>query len=139
MSATQAAPGPHAEAAPERCPRLDRAAIEAVLASGRRLLVQGGMGIHASDGLAGKVASHRGARLAGVGTVSAGVTSEEHLRREIRRLHDRTPQKTDDPQNQTDCFHHLVIKTRFEWGGDGDQNPLSMGRSIGDSAFVCQD
>jgi hypothetical protein len=27
--------------------RLDRAAVEAIVASGRRLLVQGGMGIHA--------------------------------------------------------------------------------------------
>jgi nitronate monooxygenase len=66
-------------------PRLDRAAIEAIVASGRRLLVQGGMGIHASDGIAGKVAAHRGARLVGVGTVSAVVKTPEHLRAEIRR------------------------------------------------------
>jgi nitronate monooxygenase len=66
-------------------PRLDRAAIEAILLSGRRLLVQGGMGIHASDGLAGKVAAHRGPRLVGVGTISAVVKTPEHLRREIRR------------------------------------------------------
>jgi NAD(P)H-dependent flavin oxidoreductase YrpB (nitropropane dioxygenase family) len=65
--------------------RLDRAAIEGLVASGRRLLVQGGMGIHASDGLAGKVAAHRGARLVGAGTISAVVKSEDHLRREIRR------------------------------------------------------
>jgi NAD(P)H-dependent flavin oxidoreductase YrpB (nitropropane dioxygenase family) len=49
------------------------------------------MGIHASDGLAGKVAAHRGARLVGVGTVSAVVKSEEHLRREIRRARREAP------------------------------------------------
>jgi hypothetical protein len=37
-------------------PKLDRTAIRAILATGKRLLVQGGMGIHASDGLAGKMA-----------------------------------------------------------------------------------
>jgi nitronate monooxygenase len=66
-------------------PRLDRAAIEAVLRSGRRLLVQGGMGIHASDGIAGKVAGHRGARLVGVGTISAVLKTPDQLRAEIRR------------------------------------------------------
>jgi nitronate monooxygenase len=71
--------------------KLDRAAIEAIVASGRRLLVQGGMGIHASDGLAGKVAGHRGARLVGVGTVSAVVKSPDHLRREIRRARAEAP------------------------------------------------
>ncbi len=65
--------------------RLDRAAIAGLVATGRRLLVQGGMGIHASDGLAGKVAAHRGARLVGAGTISAVVKSDDHLRREIRR------------------------------------------------------
>jgi NAD(P)H-dependent flavin oxidoreductase YrpB (nitropropane dioxygenase family) len=90
-SSPAAAAEPQPGAAPERCPRLDRAAIEAVVASGRRLLVQGGMGIHASDGLAGKVAAHRGARLVGVGTVSAVVKSEEHLRREIRRARREAP------------------------------------------------
>lgn len=66
-------------------PRLDRAAIEAVVRSGRRLLVQGAMGIHASDGLAGKIASHRGPRLVGVGTISAVLKTTEQLRAEIRR------------------------------------------------------
>jgi NAD(P)H-dependent flavin oxidoreductase YrpB (nitropropane dioxygenase family) len=66
-------------------PRLDRAAIEAIVASGRRLLVQGGMGINASDGISGKVAAHRGARLVGVGTISAVVKTPDHLRAEIRR------------------------------------------------------
>lgn len=65
--------------------RLDRAAVQGILASGRRLLVQGGMGIHASDGLSGKVAAHRGERLVGVGTVSAVVKSPDHFRAEIRR------------------------------------------------------
>jgi nitronate monooxygenase len=75
-------------AMPQECPpapRLDRAAIAEILASGRRLLVQGGMGIHASDGVAGKVAAHRGARLVGVGTISAVVKTPDHLRAEIRR------------------------------------------------------
>ena len=72
---------------PDPCalPRLDRSVIDAVIRSGRRLLVQGGMGIHASDGLAGKVAAHRGERLVGVGTVSAVVKTPHQLRAEIRR------------------------------------------------------
>ncbi|HET9554531.1 MAG TPA: nitronate monooxygenase [Anaeromyxobacteraceae bacterium] len=65
--------------------KLDRATIQAIVASGRRLLVQGGMGIHASDGLSGKVAQHRGDRLVGVGTISAVVKNPDHLRAEIRR------------------------------------------------------
>ncbi len=70
---------------PAPFPRLDRRAIEAIVRSGRRLLVQGGMGIHASDGLSGKVAAHRGARLVGVGTISAVVKTPEQLRAELRR------------------------------------------------------
>jgi len=66
-------------------PPLDRAAIAAVLASGRRLLVQGAMGINASDGLSGKVAATRTPRLVGVGTVSAVVKTPERLAQEIRR------------------------------------------------------
>jgi nitronate monooxygenase len=73
------------------CPPLDRAAIASVLAAGRRLVVQGGMGIHASDGLAGKVAAHRGARLVGVGTVSAVLKTQAHLRAEIRRAKAEAP------------------------------------------------
>jgi NAD(P)H-dependent flavin oxidoreductase YrpB (nitropropane dioxygenase family) len=72
-------------------PRLDRAAVEAIVASGRRLLVQGGMGINASDGVAGKVAAHRGARLVGVGTISAVVKTPDHLRAEIRRAKHEAP------------------------------------------------
>src|SRR5690349_2974843 len=74
-----------------RAPRLDRAAIEAIVASGKRLLVQGAMGIHASDGLAGKVAAARSARLVGAGTVSAVVKSEAMLRAEIRRARAEAP------------------------------------------------
>jgi NAD(P)H-dependent flavin oxidoreductase YrpB (nitropropane dioxygenase family) len=66
-------------------PPLDRAAIEAIVASGRRLLVQGGMGIHASDGLSGKVAAWNGLHLVGAGTVSAVVKTPAHFRAEIRR------------------------------------------------------
>jgi NAD(P)H-dependent flavin oxidoreductase YrpB (nitropropane dioxygenase family) len=72
-------------------PRLDRAAIEAVVASGRRLLVQGAMGIHASDGISGKVAAHRGERLVGVGTISAVLKTPEQLRGEIHRARADAP------------------------------------------------
>jgi nitronate monooxygenase len=74
-----------------RAPKLDRAAIEAIVASGKRLLVQGAMGIHASDGLAGKVAAAHSARLVGAGTVSAVVKSEAMLRGEIRRARAEAP------------------------------------------------
>jgi NAD(P)H-dependent flavin oxidoreductase YrpB (nitropropane dioxygenase family) len=75
----------HAEERSQPSPPLDRAAIAGIVASGRRLLVQGGMGIHASDGLSGKVAAHRGDRLVGVGTISAVLKTSEQLRNEIRR------------------------------------------------------
>src|SRR5512138_778745 len=78
-------PNPHPVVHPCPLPRLDRAAIEGVLRSGRRLLVQGAMGVHASDGIAGKVAAHRGPRLVGVGTISAVVKTPEQLRAEIHR------------------------------------------------------
>jgi NAD(P)H-dependent flavin oxidoreductase YrpB (nitropropane dioxygenase family) len=70
---------------------LDRSAIEAVMRSGRRLLVQGAMGVNASDGLAGKVARHRGARLVGVGTISGVVKTDEQLRAEILRARREAP------------------------------------------------
>jgi NAD(P)H-dependent flavin oxidoreductase YrpB (nitropropane dioxygenase family) len=70
---------------------LDRSAIAEVLRSGRRLLVQGGMGIHASDGLAGKVARHRGERLVGVGTISGVIKTDEQLRLEIARARAEAP------------------------------------------------
>src|SRR5512140_3911137 len=79
--------------APETAPlaRLDRAAIQGILAAGRRLLVQGAMGIHASDGLAGKVARHRGERLVGVGTISGVVKTDAQLRAEIARARREAP------------------------------------------------
>ncbi|HTP49760.1 MAG TPA: nitronate monooxygenase [Anaeromyxobacteraceae bacterium] len=72
-------------------PKLSRAAIADVVGSGKRLLVQGGMGIHASDGLAGKVAAVRSDRFVGVGTVSAVIKTPEHLRAEIRRAKAEAP------------------------------------------------
>jgi nitronate monooxygenase len=88
----------HADATPVHspetlasAPRLDRAAIADVLRSGRRLLVQGGMGINASDGLSGVVARHSGPRLVGVGTISAVLKTPEHLRAEIRRTRREAP------------------------------------------------
>jgi len=72
-------------------PKLSRAAIADVVGSGKRLLVQGGMGIHASDGLAGKVAAVRSERFVGVGTVSAVIKTPEHLRAEIRRAKAEAP------------------------------------------------
>ena len=59
--------------------------------AGKRLLVQGAMGIHASDGLAGNVASATSARLVGVGTVSAVLKTEAMLRAEIRRARAEAP------------------------------------------------
>jgi nitronate monooxygenase len=84
-----AAPAPSPGVGP--APKLDRVAIAAIVASGRRLLVQGGMGIHASDGLAGKVAAIRSARFVGVGTVSAVIKTPEHLVAELRRAKAEAP------------------------------------------------
>src|SRR5574340_968989 len=81
----------HSQETPAPAPRLDRAAIEALVRAGKRLLVQGGMGIHASDGLAGKVARHRGDRLVGAGTISAVLKTPEQLRAEIRRARREAP------------------------------------------------
>jgi nitronate monooxygenase len=75
----------------QRSPRLTGAAIEAIVGSGRRLLVQGAMGVHASDGLSGKVAAIRTEWLVGVGTISAVVKSEAMLRAEIRRARADAP------------------------------------------------
>jgi NAD(P)H-dependent flavin oxidoreductase YrpB (nitropropane dioxygenase family) len=79
------------EGASRPAPRLDRRAIAAIVTGGRRLLVQGAMGIHASDGLAGKVAAARTRLLVGVGTISAVVKSEAMLRSEIRRARAEAP------------------------------------------------
>lgn len=72
-------------AAPLPLAPLDRKAIEDVVRAGRRLLVQGAMGVHASDGLSGKVAAHRGHRLVGVGTISGVIKTDGQLRAEIAR------------------------------------------------------
>jgi NAD(P)H-dependent flavin oxidoreductase YrpB (nitropropane dioxygenase family) len=72
-------------------PKLDRTAIAAIAASGKVLLVQGGMGVHASDGLAGKVAAVRSRRFVGVGTISAVIKTPEHLRAEIQRAKATAP------------------------------------------------
>jgi len=79
------------EAVRRRAPRLDREAIEHVVRSGKRLLVQGAMGIHASDGLAGRVAAVNGPRLLGVGTISGVLKNETRLRAEIRRTRAHAP------------------------------------------------
>ncbi len=86
-------PSIHAAPAPAQphSPRLDRTAIQAIVRSGRRLLVQGAMGIHASDGLSGKVAAHRGARLVGAGTISAVIKTPAQLRAEIARARADAP------------------------------------------------
>ena len=72
-------------------PALSGAAIAAVLQSGRYLLVQGAMGLHSSDGLAGKVAAARSARFACVGTVSGVCKTPETLRRELHRARREAP------------------------------------------------
>lgn len=72
-------------------PKLTREAIESFMASGRRLLIQGGMGLHASDGLAGPVAAAPSRRFVPVGTVSAVQKTEEGLVAEIRRARARAP------------------------------------------------
>jgi len=74
-----------------RAPKLDRRAIEQILSTGKRLLVQGAMGIHASDGLSGKVAAMNTPHLVGVGTISGVLKSEPLLRTEIRRAPAEAP------------------------------------------------
>src|SRR6266568_2023003 len=66
-------------------PALSASAIANILRSGRHLLVQGAMGLHSSDGLAGKVAAARSALFACVGTVSGVCKTPETLRRELNR------------------------------------------------------
>jgi len=76
---------------PTGAPKLTAAVIRDVLASGRHLLVQGGMGLHASDGLAGKVAAARSTRFVTAGTVSAVGKTPEMLRKELRRSFEEAP------------------------------------------------
>ncbi|HET7754285.1 MAG TPA: nitronate monooxygenase [Anaeromyxobacteraceae bacterium] len=66
-------------------PPLDGQTIHTAVASGRALLIQGGMGLHVSDGLAGKVAGATSTRFLCAGTISAVGKTPEMLRREIRR------------------------------------------------------
>jgi nitronate monooxygenase len=70
---------------------LSRSAITGVLQSGRHLLVQGAMGLHSSDGLAGKVAAARSGLFACVGTVSGVGKTPEMLRGELRRARREAP------------------------------------------------
>jgi nitronate monooxygenase len=72
-------------------PKLTREAVRGHVAAGRRLLVQGGMGLHASDGLAGPVAAAPSRRFVPVGTVSAVQKTEAGLVAEIRRARALAP------------------------------------------------
>jgi nitronate monooxygenase len=84
-STTVTSPSSHPANGAIGSPRLDRLAIERILRSGKRLLVQGAMGINSSDGLSGKVAAAKSSRFVCVGTVSAVVKTADALRREIRQ------------------------------------------------------
>jgi NAD(P)H-dependent flavin oxidoreductase YrpB (nitropropane dioxygenase family) len=70
---------------------LGRSAITDIVGSNRHLLVQGAMGLHSSDGLAGKVASARSARFVCVGTISGVGKTPEMLRCELRRAGAEAP------------------------------------------------
>ena len=72
-------------------PPLSRAVIEGIVGSGKRLLVQGAMGLHVSDGLAGKVARARSELFACVGTISGVGKTPERLRGELRRAKEEAP------------------------------------------------
>jgi NAD(P)H-dependent flavin oxidoreductase YrpB (nitropropane dioxygenase family) len=78
--------------APGPVPKLTRAAIDSIVRSGRLLLVQGAMGAHASDGLAGKMAAARSRRFTCVGTISGVLKTTEALRRELRRAKAAAPE-----------------------------------------------
>jgi len=72
-------------------PKLTRGAIDEVLRAGKHFLVQGAMGLHVSDGLAGKVAAARSTRFVTAGTVSGVGKTPEMLRRELRRARAEAP------------------------------------------------
>jgi nitronate monooxygenase len=72
-------------------PKLTRAAIDEVLRSGKHLLVQGAMGLHVSDGLAGEVAAAKSTRFVTAGTVSGVGKTAGMLRRELRRARADAP------------------------------------------------
>jgi nitronate monooxygenase len=88
-------PAVRREAPPEvnlpPAPKLTKEVINAFVKQGRHLLVQGGMGLHASDGLSGKVASAPTQRFVPVGTVSAVGKTEAGLIAEIRRARSEAP------------------------------------------------
>lgn len=71
--------------------RLDRAAIEEAVASGKRLLVQGAMGVMASDGLPGPIARLRSERFVPVGTISGVVKSVAMLAAQIEDCRREAP------------------------------------------------
>jgi nitronate monooxygenase len=73
-------------------PKLTRVRIEELVASGKRLLIQGAMGLHASDGLSGKVASAPSERFVPVGTISAVGKTASSLVAEIRRARLEAPE-----------------------------------------------
>jgi nitronate monooxygenase len=72
-------------------PRLTRSVIESAQREGRCVLVQGAMGLHVSDGLAGKVASARSDRFLTVGTISAVLKSPETLVAQVRAAREAAP------------------------------------------------
>ena len=59
QSANESGPEVNGADTADRAAPLDRRAIGAITSSGKRLIVQGAMGIHASDGLAGRVAANQ--------------------------------------------------------------------------------
>jgi nitronate monooxygenase len=75
----------------DTAPKLSRAVIETAQREGRCVLVQGAMGLHVSDGLAGKVASARSKRFLTAGTISAVVKSPETLVAQIRAAREAAP------------------------------------------------
>jgi nitronate monooxygenase len=70
---------------------LNRTAIEEIVRSGRTLLIQGAMGLHVSDGVAGKVAAARSGRFVCVGTISGVGKTPDMLRRELHRAKAQAP------------------------------------------------
>ncbi len=87
--AVRTSPAPAVDLPP--APKLTTEAIAALRAAGKVLLVQGAMGLHASDGLAGKVAAAPSGRFVPVGTISAVGKTVEGLVGEIRRARSEAP------------------------------------------------
>ncbi len=82
---------PCVQAGERPLPKLDRAAIEAAVASGRRLLVQGAMGIMASDGLPGKIARVKSEKFVPVGTISGVAKPVSMVVQQIERSRREAP------------------------------------------------